>query len=323
MTTFICSGTLFSDWHHIVEKHLSADEKYHPVSKELSSFSKEICKPQFPEIDERAWKPFSPDENYQDKANRLLSTVEDSPVFTWADSNCSLLLDFWQAANDYAKFILFYSSPEYELSNYIDLHLFDESEIGQVITAWIIRTRAMLTFFMNNRNRCLLVNVQSVKKYPDQFIKEINKSFHLAIDGKRDEDRKAATEPILQRYLATTLLLDNDSVSELFDEVLSAATMIKETDLEFKDIHARAQSLIPGFLNAVNQHDQLTKNLKEVTEELTATSLQLHQTQEELEFHYLRERDTSALNEKYLEFLNQDPFLRLARKARMGETSDH
>ena len=117
MTTLICSGTLFSGWRDALKKLVPADSFELPTHTEISALAKEICQQQYPDMDELRWKPFTPDNKYINKAGQLLSSVKNEPLFTWADNNNCLYLNFCKTISEDVKFVLFYSSPEFELSN--------------------------------------------------------------------------------------------------------------------------------------------------------------------------------------------------------------
>ena len=322
MTILICSGSLFSDWETTHEQHLLVDSQHHEIYRELSALNENMCREYSPGIDKLGWKPFSPDESYTDKARHLLTSVPNEPWLAWADTNSSLILDFWQSVSDDARFMLFYDSPEYELSRFIKMHSYTPSAIRDVIEAWTIHTRAMLTFFMNNRDKCLLIDIQSAMRSPDKLIDKVNEVFDTELHGTGNKDYETHEESVLHEYFAATLLADNDVVSELFDEVRSAATLLDNKDHALKDIQSRTELLIPVFLEKIDQQERLQNNLKQTSEELSTLDLQLHQTQKELEFYYLKERDTASLNDKYVEFLNKNPLLKLARLARLNESGE-
>jgi hypothetical protein len=322
MTTLICTGTMFSGWQSVTNAFESVESKQNPLKNELSALNAKICGQRFTDIEELNWGPFTPEEEHLNFASELISKTNETPIFVWADNNSSLLLDFWNAAAKDAKFLLFYSSPEYELSSYFKTNPFNAKEIERIIECWVTRLRAMLTFFMNNREHCLLVNVQTVKSEYGLFTQTIKEKFDL---DSEHEPSVADMQPEnfnLMEYVTATLMFENDTAAEIFDEVRSAATVIAGNDSNTRDIQARVEKLTPDFLNKVAQLTQFGNDFKKISDELTMTNLQLHQTQEELEFFYLSERDTATLNEQYVDFLNNDPLIRLARLARVSETSE-
>jgi len=322
MTIIICSGPLFTDWKDLHDQILLTDSVGHGTYEELSELNTKICKEQMPEADLVGWKPFSTDGAYDQEATQLLECVSAEPLLTWADPNSSLILNFWCKASEETRFILFYSSPEYALSHYIRKHTFDASAIKSAIEAWTVRTRAMLTVFLVNRNRCLLLDVQSAMTNTDKLVRAINEAFSTAIAEPNQKGYQSPKESVLHEYLAATLLANDALASELYDEIRSTATRLDDDRLVLRDIQTRTELLIPDFLWRSNQQEQVEKDLNKTTDDLNMMELQLHQTQNELEFYYFKERDTAALNEKYVEFLNQNPVLKLARLARLNEPSE-
>jgi hypothetical protein len=316
MTTLICSGTLFSRWREILNKHLPTDSFQLSVHAEMSTLAKEICQQQFPESDKLDWKPFTPDNKYANKVNQLISNIENEPLFAWEDANSSLYLNFWKATIKDAKFALFYSSPELELSNYINNHPFDRSRVEKVINAWVIRTRSMLTFFMKNRDRCLLMNIQSADSANEIFIKTLNKLLDLNLPPKSSSTPLLNQSSPLIEFLASTVLLKNQHVSELYDEVRSAATLISEQDRSISSIEGRNQSLINAFLADVTNFKQLIDNHAELEDELSLNQLQISQMAEELEHYFNKSIEQERMNNTMADYLSSDPLLKIARQAR-------
>jgi len=322
MTTFICTGSLFSGWESIHNNYLLADSSLHPVCVELSAFSAKIFQEQASGTDQLNWKPPCLDNHHSKEAKLLLSTVQCEPPLMWADTSSCLFLDFWQKVSEDVRFVLFYSSPEFELSKYIQKHSYDPSTVKSVVDAWIVRTRSMLTFFMKFRSTSLLIDVQSAMGNPGKLISTINDVLDTELNEPARKNYFPQNDSVLYEYFAATLLADNDNVSDLFDEVRSTATILEKDVPELRDIRSRTELLIPDFLKKIDIQKQLETDLTLASDKLTMMGLQLHQTQKELESYYLKERDTAVLNEKYLKFLNQDSLLKLARLARLSESSD-
>lgn len=317
MTTLICSGTLFSDWQQTLEQLMLAGSKCLPVYQKLSALSADICRQHFPETNELLWQPFSPDEKYLDTANRLLSSIANEPVFAWADTNSSLFLNLWRAAGDDAKVILFYSSPEHELANYINKHSFDVKVIENVITAWANRAQAMLTFFLNHRSDSLLINVQSAGSEGRLFVRMLNEKFDLNLECDSLVPDGQYENSALVEFLATTLLLNNETVSEIYDEVRSATTVICEQDKSMTDIPDREKSLIAAFLDEVKSLKQLTQSHRELEDELSLNQLQIHQLQEELEYYFILSQERESITKTFASYLATDALLKVARQARV------
>jgi hypothetical protein len=313
MKTLICTGTLFSDWQHTVDKCVLMNSKHISVYDELSTLSTEICQQHFFTDDELTWRSFSPDETYAKKANQLFLSVQNTAVFSWADANSSLFLDFLQTAAADAKFVLFYSTPEYELTNYLAKHSFDVNDVKKVIGAWAERSRSILTFFLNHRDNSLLLNSQSVRSEIGLFIKTMNEKFGLNFDAGAASTGEQSEKSVLMEYLATSLLLDNEDVSEIFDEVRSSASIICEQDKNFENIHDRNLSLIASFLDEIFSFEQLTTTHGELKEELFLKQIQINQVTEELEYYYKKNKEQNNI---FADYLSADPLLKVIRQVR-------
>ena len=320
MTSLIYTGTLFSGWQHIVGKQVQATSAHLSVCEELSALSAKICSEHFQDTDELLFKPFSPDEHHITSATKLFSSVQNDPVFAWANENISLLLGFWQTTADNAKFILFYSSPEHELSNYISNHPFDAVVIEKIISSWVFRTQAMLNFFLNNRNDCLLVNIQSVQIDRKAFDRTMSERFDLNIETDLSGVGERVEHSVFVECLATTLLKNNETASEIYDEVRSTATILSEGDKAIPNIQDRNKSLITAFLNEVTGYRNLAQSHKELESELSLYQLQINQLQEELEFYFNSSQEQQKNVHTFADYLSKDPMLKVARLARLSQS---
>jgi hypothetical protein len=318
MITLICTGTLFSDWRRIQDQLFQHKTENLPISVELTKLSVKICKEHFHNPNELSWAAFSPDDTYLNKAKRIMSSLENNSFYAWADTNSCLSLNFWQAAANDAKFLLFYSSPEHELSKYIHSHPFDEKEIEGVIAAWETRTRAMFTFFMNNREQCLLVNVESAGSESGPFVQKLNEQFDLDLEPGSAVDSQRSGSSALMEYLATTLLLNNQFVSEIYDEVRSAATVLRRQDKSIPGIEERSKSLINAYLHELAALMHLATSRQELEDELSLGQLQIEQMAEELEFYVQKNREQENITRVFADYLGNDPLLKVARKVRLS-----
>lgn len=300
----------------MLNKHVSADSCKSSAQAEISALAEDICQQQFPHSSELNWQTFTPDADYDDRASQLLSSLENEPLFTWENSNASLYLNFWKKTAENVKFLLFYSSPELELSNYISTHPFDTSSIEMVIDAWQIRTRAMLAFFMHNRDRSLLLNVQSANSENESFVQVLNQQFDLDLEPKPLTSASLKNNSVLIEYLATTLLLNSQQVSELYDEVRSAATLISDRDTSISSIEARNTALVDAFLAEVSVYSHLRDTRSALEDELATNQLQINQMSEELEHYFKNSIEQEKIAKTMLDYLSNDPLLKIARQAR-------
>lgn len=316
MTTLICAGTLFSDWQRVLLNTLAADPEHSPAHEKFSAFNSEICRQHFQSPDQATWEPFSAEENHLDQARNLLSTIRNEQLFSWSETNNGLILDLWKTADETSKFLLFYSSPEFELGNYFNTHSFDENQVENIIGSWVIRTRAMLTFFMNNRNRCLFVNVQSADTMGDLLLQKLNEHFHLDLKTGVVIEEQQKEHAALLKYLAATLLFNNEKVAQLYDETISAATVLCDQDKDLKNILSRSVALIPGYLHEVKNLMRFHQLKNEMADELSMKQLQVFQAQEELDYYYVKSQKQENIIANYL---SSDPLLKIVRHVRLNQ----
>jgi len=319
MTTLISTGSLFSNWQETFEKQLAADSSGRTEYAGLSSLTKDIIRQQFTDSDELGWKPFTVDNQYSEKASLLFSNVKKGDLLAWNSSNNCFILDFWEKTAKDANFVLFYSSPEFELSNYINQHSFDAERIKLVIDSWLIRTKAMLTFFMNNRERSVLVNAQSAHCRDELFMQVINKQFDMNLEPPRKNQTSLNKSAVLIEYLATTLLLKHRKVAELYDEVLSTATQTDKADNLILSIENRSEALIETYLAEVHAHQQIRSAKKALDEELSFMQLQIKQLTEELELTFKNSIEQEKIANTMTQYLSDDPLLKITRWTRQAQ----
>jgi hypothetical protein len=316
MTILICSGTLYSGWQQTAALSNVTGPQPSPVSTKLTALSEKICRQQFPETDELDWKPFSPSEEDTNAGSALLSLLKNEPFFAWADNHSSLYLDYWNSTIEDAGFLLFYSSPEFELSRYIIRDAYNTAQAENVMRAWLIRSRAMLAFFMNNRSRCLLVNVQSAESEQQLFTSVLSEHFKLKLDNNHSTVSETSKALALEEYLASSLLLGDETVAELYDEIRSAATIICEQDKAMPDIKSRSNSLIDKFLQEAASYRELAQSHKQLEEDLNLTQLQFSQVTEELEYYFNTNKEQEKI---FTDYLRTDPLLNTARQVRKSQ----
>lgn len=319
MKLLISSGTLFSDWHSIHDQVFRSKMLHREALEKLSSINKKMFKNLTTNDGGMALNISNIDQAFLNEATTcLVSAKEDQPI-AWADIHSSLFLDFWNNVSNDSYFICFFCSPEYELASYLANNSFDSEATEEVLSAWSTRTKSMLAFFMQNKKNCLLVDVQSVHQNPGLLIQKINDFSETNWQEPDNIVKPPSADFVLYEYLAATLLSTKKDLSALFDDVRSTATVLGDDSFIFREIQERSKLLIPQFQKVVDQSAQQECDWIDISNELTSTKLQLHQTQSELEFYFLKEQKTAILNDKYKRFLAQNPLLKLSRIARTNE----
>ena len=147
------------------------------------------------------------------------------------------------------------------------------------------------------------------------FARTVNEHFNLAFTDMADIESGQSLNSILVEYLATSLLVTNEHVSELFDEVRSAATIICEQDKRISAIQSRAKSMINPFLEETASIKRVNTNTKKLEDDLYLKQIQISQLMEELEYYFKSSRDQG---DKFTSYLSSDSLLNIARQARQS-----
>jgi hypothetical protein len=316
MTILLCTGSLSPISSEILKTGILKPSRRLPVYQQLIAQCRDICQHHAPRENELSWVPFTPGADYLEPVHELLSSLDSASVFAWTDNNCSLFLDYWKACSEDIRFVLFYSRPEHELSQYIQYEGYDSSVMESVIESWRVRTRAMLTFYMNNRDRCILVNERSIAASYDSLIQALNDRFEVELPRKSKEPQTHFVISPLIEFFAATLLLNRHEISDIFDEVRSVATLIGDEDTSIGAVEKRIESLKEHFLDEVERFEQLTDRHTRLEDDLGICTLQIDQLTEELEQYFKAASELENEATVMADYLENDPLLKMARHAR-------
>ena len=169
---------------------------------------------------------------------------------------------------------------------------------------------------MNNRDRCLLVDSQVVDSSRESLVHMIKEHWDYALELGPTTGTESSAQFSLTKYFASTLLLRNKDVAELYDEVRSAACLIAHKDKSISSIETRSQSLINPFLSEVAACRQLVNEKVELEEALSMQQLQINQMMEELEQNSSAMAKQEEIVSTLTESLAADQLLRITRKQR-------
>ena len=99
----------------------------------------------------------------------------------------------------------------------------------------------------------------------------------------------------------------------------SAATLISDRDKSISDIEARNTALVNAFLTEVTAYNQLRDTQPILEDELASNRLQINQMAEELEYSFKNSIKQEKIANTMLDYLSNDPLLKIARQARQTE----
>ena len=282
------------------------------ASKILSANLKEEDRPRsFQQIKPgKAWETVA--------ANIILANIEQD-FWGWQSTQSVPLLNFWKNYDADINFILVYSKPETNIARYI-LSGKDASQTSLAIDEWKACNNQLLSFYLQNKDRCILVNEEKAKNSKFEFLQLISKKFmsktELSLDGEHEFKNIDATAAVL----ASLSLQDRDDIISLYLDLESAADMPAEQTVQFSskddieqaihqfqithiaslksletnrtsDNQAPLHDLEKATASLEIDQDQPENNaildeLEEVRQENELLTLQLHQVQEELEYYF-------------------------------------
>ena len=117
----------------------------------------------------------------------------DQTLWGWSDSKAISLLNYWRDMDEDIHFVFTYAHPSSVLLHEITVES-DEKFITQTIQEWINYNQALLDFYKDNSERCLLVHseqaIHSTKNYLNQVSDHIEASWQLLDIENINQDQK-------------------------------------------------------------------------------------------------------------------------------------
>ena len=201
----------------------------------------------------------------------------------WVDQNSAYLLDFWKKFDPSIRFLFLYTSP----ARCLELAMKEgvETSADELLENWRLYFEHILEFFHRNREKCLLVNVDTLPDAMGMFYEltrdqlglldsdpDCNKEIFEGLDDESadlvfdedDEDElvlmensgvaqsfeaeELAPSAGLVRVLSRSIAQANEVSSDIYNELESSA------DLTLLDIEDQAP---PSFNSAWSQYAQL------------------------------------------------------------------
>lgn len=114
----------------------------------------------------------------------LLLANLDQELWGWSDPQAIYLLDYWKALDPKVTFVLVYDEPHRVLAEtaHDKGETLSPEELSHRLDNWSAYNGALLSFFLRNPGRCLLVNVQQVRRAASSYLKalQVRLDFPLA-----------------------------------------------------------------------------------------------------------------------------------------------
>ncbi len=121
----------------------------------------------------------------------------DQELWGWADSRSIFWLDYWSSLDPHATFVMVYDHPISVLRSNVSLLANGDLEmvVPRLLENWQAYNGAMLRFYSQHPERCLLVNSQRAKEQLDNYLVELgdrlggknSANLYLPIDFKQDQ----------------------------------------------------------------------------------------------------------------------------------------
>ncbi len=101
----------------------------------------------------------------------------------WSDPYAIYTLDYWLSLDENLTFILVYNHPRSVLEQAANnQESFVNNTIGHLIDNWIAYNTALLNFYYNNRERCLLISSEQINKNTGHFLERLESVFKIPLN---------------------------------------------------------------------------------------------------------------------------------------------
>ncbi|MFO7144775.1 chromosome partitioning protein ParA [Arthrospira sp. PCC 8006] len=119
-------------------------------------------------------------EEFIDQANAIVEKNSLSHIWGWKEPRTTLFLDFWAELLPDARFLLIYRSPWDVIDSLYRRgdELF-RSQPELAVKYWVFYNQKVLDFYNKYGDKCLLANIETIVKYQDKYVAEINHKFGI------------------------------------------------------------------------------------------------------------------------------------------------
>ncbi|HEY9809670.1 MAG TPA: DUF6270 domain-containing protein [Halomicronema sp.] len=123
--------------------------------------------------------------HFVEKAREIINQNCRSPYWGWKDPRTTLFLDFWAQLLPETQFLFIYRAP-WEVVNSLHRRNTDtilNSEPNLAVKFWIHYNKKILSCYeRNSPQSCLLANINTIIKYPKNYIEAINEKFKFMLE---------------------------------------------------------------------------------------------------------------------------------------------
>ncbi|MCB0164751.1 MAG: glycosyltransferase [Anaerolineae bacterium] len=155
--------------------------------------------------------PLTPEETADAKS--LIEQRRQFELWGWKDPRTSLFLDFWNTLLPQARYVFLYRHPlEVVISILRRGKHFDENALADPLTAlysWQTHNQAILDFYQQHQERCVLAHITTVTADIDHFIKFTAKKLDISLTNTDVSSIYHASELMQDNFSEQTMLVVN------------------------------------------------------------------------------------------------------------------
>ncbi|HBI2840267.1 TPA: sulfotransferase family protein, partial [Escherichia coli] len=135
----------------------------------------------------------------------------------WSDPYAIYTLDYWLSLDENLTFILVYNHPRSVLEQAANnQESFVNNTIGHLIDNWIAYNTALLNFYYNNRERCLLISSEQINKNTGHFLERLESVFKIPLNlCDLKECLNVRDSSCSDELLASSLLITEETKQEV------------------------------------------------------------------------------------------------------------
>ena len=144
---------------------------------------------------------------YVEPAKRLIFARQNqSQIWGWKDPRTTLLLDFWRGIVPDVGYILIYRYPWDVADSILRLNVpFFRENPDFCLRVWRFYNWHLWDFYQRNRDRSLLVNINTLLEYPEIFVSFLKSKFQLTFPEATERNIKLILNSIYKPELMKTL----------------------------------------------------------------------------------------------------------------------
>ena len=230
-------------------------------------------------------------------AAELVIANADKRSWGWADPRNLDFLEFWQAFEPAAKFVLVFGSPGDSLCYDLDHHNGGADQQNEVLEAWAIYHEGLLKFYHKYRHKCALIHIDAFTEDDEKFASILEQKFDIELDPTHEEIqfKRSAINGLIAERLSAEMLAEQALFVELNDSAdIPQSQRNHRGEHRLPDVFAElkewsdASQAVPVL---ASENERLLARISElenseIEAELQLTELQLKQVQEELRYYF-------------------------------------